>query len=809
MKSKLFLSFLASLLMLHVFAQTPTNNPKAAKILLSNGWSLTPAGRSLPLGDLPLNMALSHSNKLLAVTNNGQSTQKIQLIDPKSETILDEKPISESWYGLTFSRNGKKLYVSGGNDNMILIYPIIKQKLGTADTIKLGKKWPNKISPTGIAVNDKAKILYTVTKENNSLYVVDLKSKKVLNQIELGAEAYDCLLSPDKKNLYISLWGADEVAVFDTQSKKITSKIKVENNPNELCLNKKGTVLFVANSGDNSVSVINTAKKKVIEVISASITPTKLTGSTTNGLALSSDEKTLFIANADNNCLAVFDVENPGKSFSKGFIPTGWYPTNVKSFGNKIFVSNGKGFTSLPNPNGPKPISKSDDSGYQKSPSVKKNEQYIGSLFKGTLSIIDIPKEAQLEKYSKQVFANVPNRKPLQTINSIKDNPIPYKLGDKSPIKHVFYIIKENRTYDQILGDVKKGNGQDSLCLFPEKVTPNIHALANEFVLLDNFYVDAEVSADGHNWSTAAYANDYVEKSWPISYGGRGGTYDFEGSRKIAYPRDGFIWDYCKRAGLTYRTYGEFTDGKTANIPSLENNFCPGYAGFDMKVKDITRYQVWEKDFDELLAKNEVPQFSTLRFSSDHTSGQRLGSRTPTADVADNDLAVGLLVDHISHSSIWKESLIIVLEDDAQNGSDHVDAHRSPILVISPYTKRNQVISTMYSTSGALRTMELVLGLPPMSQYDEVALPFYECFTPEINLKPYNHIEANVDLDAVNVAVNSSSKKSASFNLAKEDSVPDLELNEVIWKSVKGENSVMPAPRRSAFVKMEKKKDDD
>jgi YVTN family beta-propeller protein len=809
MKSKLFLSFFASFLILQVFAQTPTNNPKAEKILLSNGWSLTPAGRSLPLGDLPLNMALSHTNKLLAVTNNGQSTQTIQLIDPNSEKILDEKPIAESWYGLTFSDDGKKLYVSGGNDNIILIYPIINRKLENPSIIKLGEKWPNKISPTGIAVNDKAQILYTVTKENNSLYIVDLKSKKVLNQIDLGAEAYDCLLSPDKKTLYISLWGANEVAVFDTKSNKIVSKIKVENNPNELCLNKKGSILFVANSGNNSVSVINTKKKKVIEVISASITPTKLTGSTTNGLALSSDEKTLFIANADNNCLAVFHVEKPGKSFSKGFIPTGWYPTNVKSFGKKIFVSNGKGFTSLPNPNGPKPISKTDDSGYQKSPSVNKNVQYIGGLFKGTLSIIDIPKEQQLEKYSKQVFANVPKRKPLQTINSIEENPIPIKVGDKSPIKHVFYIIKENRTYDQVLGDIKKGNGQDSLCLFPQKVTPNIHALANEFVLVDNFYTDAEVSADGHNWSTAAYANDFVEKTWPISYGGRGGNYDFEGTRKIAHPKDGYIWDFCQRAGVTYRTYGEFTDGKTANIPALENHFCPGYAGFDLKIPDVNRYKVWEKDFDSLLAKNEVPQFNSIRLPNDHTSGQRLGSRTPTADVADNDLAVGLLVDHISHSSIWKESLIVFLEDDAQNGSDHVDAHRSTILVVSPYTKRNQVISTMYSTSGALRTMELVLGLPPMSQYDEVALPFYDCFTSQINLKPFDHLEANIDLNQKNVAVNNSSKKSASFNLKKEDAVPDLELNDVIWKSVKGENSVMPAPRRSAFVKMEKKKVDD
>lgn len=809
MRTKIFLCLAFTFLMWNVNAQTPTNNTQALNILLPNGWSLSPAGRSLPLGDLPLNMELSPSNKLLAVTNNGQSTQSIQLIDPKSERILDEKPIAKAWYGLAFSADEKKLYVSGANDNMILIYPIANKKLGDADTISLGKKWPNKISPTGIAVDDKAQILYTVTKEDNSLYVVDLKSKKIQHQVALNAEAYDCLLSPDHKTLYISLWGADEVALYDTQLHKITAKIRTENHPNELCLTKKGNLLYVANAGDNSVSVINTAAQKVVETISASISPTKLTGSTTNGVALSSNEKTLFIANADNNCLVVFDVSETGKSKSKGFIPTGWYPTNVKSFGKKILVSNGKGFTSLPNPNGPKPISKIDDSGYQKSPTPNKNVEYIGGLFKGTLSIIDFPTEDQLEKYSAQVYANVPSRKPSKSIASIQDNPIPIKAGDKSPIKHVFYVIKENRTYDQVLGDVKKGNGVDSLCLFPENITPNIHALANEFVLLDNFYVDAEVSADGHNWSTAAYANDYVEKTWPISYGGRGGTYDYEGSRKIAYPRDGFIWDYCKRAGITYRTYGEFSDGKTANIKALEGHFGVGYAGFDMNIKDTTRFNAWRKDFDNLLAKNEVPQFNTIRMSSDHTSGQRKGNFTPIAAMADNDLAVGLLVDHISHSPIWKESLIIVLEDDAQNGSDHVDAHRSPILVVSPYTKRNEIISTMYSTSGALRTMELVLGLPPMSQYDAAALPFYDCFTPIANLSPFTHIKSNIDLDARNVAVNGSALKSESFNLAKEDAVPDLELNEVIWKFVKGENSVMPAPRRSAFVKLEQKKKDD
>ncbi|MGY3053045.1 YVTN family beta-propeller protein [Pedobacter sp. UYEF25] len=784
-------------------AQTPTNNPYAKRILLPNGWSLSPAGTSLPLGDLPLNIQLSHNHQLLAVTNNGQSTQSIQLIDAKSDKILDEHPIKKAWYGLQFSADDKKLYVSGANDNIILVYPIAKQKIGTADTITLGKKWPNKISPTGIAVNNSQTILYTVTKEDNSLYVVDLTTKKVKNRIPLGAEAYSCVLSPDQKRLYISLWGAEKVAIYDVKQQKITDGIAVENNPNEIILNKKGSVLYVANAGNNSVSVINTDSKKVVEVISASLFPTKLTGSTTNGLALSQDEKTLYIANADNNCLAVFDVSKPANSVSKGFIPTGWYPTSVKSYGDKIWVANGKGFTSLPNPYGPQPISKNDDSDYQKSPTVKKEVQYIGGLFKGTLSIIKQPNPDQLNIYSEQVRRNSPFQS--ENVNLSVKNSIPFKLGESCPIKHVFYIIKENRTYDQILGDVKTGNGDSSLCLFPKSVTPNIHALANEFVLLDNFYVDAEVSADGHNWSMAAYANDYVEKSWPISYGGRGGTYDFEGTRKIAFPKDGFIWDYCERAGVSYRTYGEFTDGKTANIKSLENHFCPGYAGFDMNIKDTTRFKSWREDFDLLLAQNKVPQFNTLRFSSDHTSGQKIGAFTPTAAVGDNDLAVGLFVDYLSHSSIWKESVVFVLEDDAQNGPDHVDAHRSPILVISPYAKRKEVNHTMYSTSGALRTMELILGLPPMSQYDAAAKPLFECFTSNPDFTPYKHLKSGNDLEARNIAVNGSSKKSALFNLKKEDSIPDLELNSVIWKSVNGEHSVMPAPRRSAFVIAENK----
>jgi len=794
-----------------VWAQLPTDNPNLPTVLLPNGWKLSPAGNSIPLGDLPLNMQLSASKKLLAVTNNGQSTQTIQLIDPKSEKLLDEKTIGKSWYGLKFSADEKHLFASGGNDNIILDYPIKQQKLGKPDTITLGRKWPkDKICPTGIEVDDAAGKLYTVTKEDNSLYVIDLRTKKTLLKTALGHEAYSCLLSANKKELYITLWGGDAVAVFNTNSNTITATIATGNHPNEIIRSKNSSNLFVANANDNSVSVINTKTKKVIETISAEMYPNALTGSTTNGLALSADEKTLYIANADNNCLAVFDVSVSGKSFSKGFVPTGWYPTNVKTYGKTILVANGKGFSSLPNPNGPKPVVNADDSEYQKGSATTKELQYIGGLFKGTLSFISTPSEIQLKKYSKQVYANTPyNKKVEREALGEAGNPIPRRAGQASPIKHVFYIIKENRTYDQILGDVKAGNGDTSLCIFPEKITPNHHALAREFVLLDNFYVDAEVSADGHNWSTAAYATDFVEKTWPTSYGKRGGNYDFEGTRQVAYPKKGFIWDYCQRAGLSYRSYGEFAGDGVATIKALQNHICPASPGFDLTIPDVERTRIWAHDFDSLLLKNAVPQFSTIRLGNDHTSGQRKGAVSVISALGDNDLALGQLIAHISESPIWKESVVFVLEDDAQNGSDHVDAHRSPAFVISPYIKKGSVNHAMYSTSGVLRTMELILGLPPMSQYDAAALPLFDCFTAKPDLAVYQAKAAQVDLTKRNTAQNKSAERSSSFNLAKEDAVPDLELNEVVWKAVKGEKSIMPAPRRSAFVVPEKKKKDD
>lgn len=781
------------------------------RVRLPNGWHLSPAGKSLPLGDLPLNLALSASKKYMAVTNNGQSVQSLQLIDTRTEKILDNEIIPVSWYGLKFSSDEKFLYASGGNDNIILKYAIINNKFQLNDTIRLGKKWPVKISPTGIDIDDAAKLLYVVTKENNSLYVIDLSSKQIIKELPLGNEAYACLLSPDNKELYISVWGGDKVVVFDTQKKQVTAEIAVGDNPNELLLNKSGTTLYVANANDNSVSVIDVKKRTQVEVLYAALYPNAPEGSSSNGLALSANEKTLYVANADNNCLAVFDVAVAGKSRAKGFIPTGWYPTNIKVIGKKIFVSNGKGFSSFANPNGPVPVKPEQlVERHLGDTSAKVRSGYIGGLMKGTLSIIDEPTEASLAVYSRAVYKNTPYTKQGElSAAGEKGNPIPMKVGDASPIKHVFYIIKENRTYDQVLGDIPEGNGDKNLVLFGEKITPNQHKLVKEFVLLDNFYADGEVSADGHNWSTSAHATDYLEKNWVTSYGGRGGNYPGEGKIEIANPKKGFIWDYCKRAGVSYRTYGEFADDGKPNIPVLKDHLCPYYSTYTLTVRDTIRFHQWRREFDSLVAANALPQFNSMRFGNDHTEGLRLGRPTPFAHVADNDLAVGMFVEYLSKSPVWKESVVFIVEDDAQNGPDHVDAHRTTAYVAGPHVKRGYVDHTMYSTSSMLRTIELILGLPPMSQYDAAAQPMWRSFTNMSNLKSFTSVPANINLDERNTATTASAKLSETFDFTKEDRIPDLIFSEVIWKAVKGEHSVMPAPRRSAFVRVVDKGEED
>ena len=809
---KTFALSLATFALMNIaFGQTMTELDKK-RILLPNGWSLSPVGKQLALGDLPLNLAVSNNKKYIAVTNNGQSTHTLDLIDAEKGVKTDSIIIAKAWYGLAFSKNDQFLYASGGHDNQVNRYEIIRNRLQLIDSFVLGKPWPKQIGTAGLDLDETIhNQLFVVTKEAKSLFVFDLSTKKLLNKIELGAEAYTCKVAADKKSLYISLWGDKKVLVYNIELAKITGEIAVGDHPNELLLSKNGEFLYVANSQDNSVSVISTRNNTVVETLNAAMYPSAPSGSTSNGVALSEDEKTLYIANADNNCLAVFDVSVTSKSKSKGFIPVGWYPTNVKVIGKKIYVTNGKGLTSSANPYGPNPVNKKQVVlSHAGDSSQPLQVQYIGSLFKGTLSIINEPSAAQLSVYSKAVYKNTPysKNKELATEGEA-GNPIPMKVGEKSPIKYVFYVIKENRTYDQVLSDVKGGNGDTSLLLFGDSVTPNQHKIARDYVLLDNFYVDAEVSADGHNWSMGAYANDYVEKNWPASYGAKGGTHGTSATLKIGNNKDGFIWDFCAKNNVSYRSYGEFVSDDFGIKPRLDvlKGHSAVFAPYSLAVKDTVRFKQWKKDFDSLITINAVPQFNTVRMGNDHTEGMRTGRPTPFAHVADNDLAVGMFIDHLSKSAIWNESVVFILEDDAQNGPDHVDAHRSPAFIVGPHVKRKYVDHTMYTTSGMLRTMELILGLPPMTQYDAAATPMWRSFTNKPDVTTFNHLPSNINLNEINPANTAGSavaKLSEKFDWSKEDKVPDLVMNEILWQGIKGKTA--PSPVRAAFVKETPKK---
>ncbi|MBF9219960.1 alkaline phosphatase family protein [Hymenobacter ruricola] len=775
---------------------------------LPNGWQLSPAGTATPLGDLPLNLQISPDGRLVAVVNAGWGQNSVQLLDAATGQLLDTKVVPTAWAGLAFAPDGRTLYASGGQSNRVHCFKVEGRELQPDSAIVLGEKWPkSKIGVAGLAVDGRRQQLYAVTREDNSLYTLDLKARKVLRTLRLPAEAYGALLSPDGARLYISLWGGHAVAVYDVEKQALLASIPVESHPNDLALTRDGRRLFVANANSNSVSVIDTRAGRVTETLNTALFPASPAGSTPNGVALSADETQLFIANADNNCLAVFDVRDPAASRPLGFVPTGWYPTAVRVAGTQLLVANGKGSTSLANPNGPNP---GRDVG-------EKGAGYIGGLLKSSLTRLPVPDAAALATFSAQVYANTPYSKTREASPDVPaGNPVPPRVGEKSPIRHVFYIIKENRTYDQVLGDVPAGNGDASLCLFPEKVTPNHHALTREFVLLDNFYVDAEVSADGHNWSTAAYATDFVEKTWPGHYSGRGGDYDFEGNKgEVAEPQDGFLWDYCLRAGRTFRSYGEFVFGGKPTTPAIAANYCKAYSGFNLKVKDVDREKVWEQDFDQLVAAGKLPDLSIIRLPNDHTYGARKGELHPWSYAADNDLALGRLIEHLSQSPVWKESVVMIVEDDAQNGPDHVDAHRSTAYLIGPYIRRHAVVHTAYTTSGMLRTLELILGLPPMSQYDAAALPLWACFTPKPNFKPYALRPATTPQDVRNTAFNAPARRALKFDMRREDAAPDLAFNENIWQAIRGERSRMPAPRRAAFLREakaereEEKSDDD
>ncbi len=790
---------------------------RAGTIQLPNGWSLNPAGRQLALGDFPVLMAECPTAPVLAVLHAGYGEHEVITLDvgPDVPRVVGRVALPSSFSGLAWSPDGKRLFVGGGFDDVVYRFDHAEGLLSNRETFAYPDSEPgrgerrNQRTPAGLALSADGSTLWVAEAWGHAVARFDAETGRLIDEIALGDESYPFAVALDEPRgrAYVSLWGAAKVAAIDAKAGKVVAEFPTEEHPNELLIGPGGKVLYAANANRNTVTVVDLESGRPLSTIGTAIDPRAPAGCTPGSLALTPDGAALFVANANTNDLAAVNVTEPGASTPLGFIPTGWYPTAVRVArdGKRLFVANGKGASSKANRDGPNPVTRNGPR--------RPTEEYIGGLFRGTLSAVPMPGPSEMAAFTRTVYECSPLNKddPAAVPGPAvaEGNPIPRKVGDPSPITHCVYVIKENRTYDQVFGDMAEGNGEPALCIFPEEVTPNHHALAREFVLLDNFYVESEVSADGHEWTMGAYATDFVERTWPLSYrGDRRVAYPAEGSNlRMATPAGGYLWDRAAAKGVSYRSYGEFVDNgptpddpATTKVPALEGHFDPMFRSYDLSYPDVKRTERFLEELAGFEAKGEMPRLIVLRLPNDHTSGTRPGVPTPTAMVAENDQALGRLVEGLAKSRFWPKLAIFVVEDDAQNGSDHVDAHRTVALAISPYVRRKAVDSTLYTTSSMLRTMELVLGLDPMSQFDAAARPMYAAFGAEPDLTPYVHRPARVDLDAKNTAASWGAALSEKLDLAKEDAADDLMFNEIIWKSVRGADSTMPPPVRAAFV---------
>ena len=665
-----------------------------------------------------------------------------------------------------------------------------------------------------VAIAPDGHLLYACDLYHDSIVVVNPQSGIVIDRFKTGRRPYRILFNPDGKSFYVTSWADGSLYHHQTSDGAVIQTLRLGAHPTDMVWRDRATRaeeapddageavqppsfkarIFVSAANTNnvySVGVSDSGDLRVVETINISTTPNHPLGMTPSALALSPDQSRLYVVCSDANAAAVVDV-TAARSQVLGFVPTGWYPTAARVLNDgRLVVLNGKGSRSYPNPKGPNPTTR------QNTLTI----QYVAHIQTGSASFIPALTDDSLADYTAEVKSNSP-------YSDVKLDAIPE--GIPPAIQHVLYIVKENRTYDQVLGDIGEGNSDPALCLFKEKVSPNHHKLAREFVLFDNFYVNSDVSADGHNWSTSAIANDYVVKMWPSNYGHRNPNYDFEGGEPAAYPPAGYLWTNAATAGVSMRNYGYWVENKEkpgADGIQIDKVLDPvlakvtnmKYRSFDLDYPDVKRAQIFLDDLAQFESANQMPALMFMRLPNDHTSATAPGKIAPLSSFADNDYALGMIVEGLSRSKFWGSTAIFVLEDDAQNGPDHVDSHRSPAFIISPYTRRGMIDSTMYNTTSMLRTIELILHLRPMTHFDASARPMFASFSEQPSLAPYQAEKPRISLEDRNPANSSTAARSARLDFSKEDLNDDNVMNDILWLAIRGTDP--PPPVRSMFAR--------
>jgi YVTN family beta-propeller protein len=808
---------------------------------LPNGQTITPTGTQITVNDRPLGIAVSPNNSVAAViTASNFKTQAIHFIDLATQTVT-QTVNGANFVGVAFSPDGKTLYVGGGTDNDVKILTA-----GQNNQWSITQKIPIPgAAPSGLSLSPAGDKIYVALNRTSSLAVIDAHTLAV-TQVKTGAFPYTTITSVNGSRVYVSNWGGrlpaagdatdgsnpvvvdpdtgiannGTVSVFDTAQQSVIANIQVGLHPCAMALSPDGTLLYVANAESDSISIISISSNTVVDTIDLRLNSTTPLGRMPNAIAVSKDGSTLYVANGGSNAIAVVQPRRRGAPVV-GLIPTGWFPAAVALTKNedRLLIGNAYGFGSI-----------------AAAPAGAAGRRY--SYRDGELSVIPLPiAEPQLEAYTRQTKLNNLTLGIGQSPSFVgTESPVPNVPGQPSQIKHVIYIIRENRTYDQVFGDLSFGNGDPSLAIFGATVTPNAHALASQFVLFDNYYTAGDQSSLGHQWCDEAWAADYSHK-----YGN--GRNDFAGTNPMAFAPTGFLWDNAQNNGhLTARIYGEFTNQNTitpssatwtdfynawvnhtplpsiaagSSVKSAQRITATNFPGFKLQVPDQVRADLFLSDFAQWVKNNDMPSLVVMSLPDDHTQGTSPGFPTPAAMVADNDLAVGRMVDAVSHSSFWASTAIFITEDDAQDGADHVDGHRSPLLVISPYTRRNGAVdSTFYSTPNVFRTIEQILGLPPLNQFDHAAQTMAQAFSATPDLSPYTAVPNQTPLNQMNPSLASlkglqrkMALASMAMDFSEPDAAPEDLLNRITWWSVKGFNTPYPKLRKTTKVAQTQKDD--
>ena len=781
--------------------------------LLNSGWKLDPVGKQIPLSTLPMSSVLSPDGKYVVVLNGGYRPPSLSVIEIATAQVVSTTPVEDGWLGLAFAPRGDLLYVGGGSRASIYEFRFASGKLTPTRTFPVVPEASRKQEDFigDLAFSPDGHLIYAAALYRDLIKVVNPQSGMVIGEYKTGRRPYRILFHPDGKSFFVTHWADGTMGHYDTASGALLTTVRVGAHASDMIWRAGAAEraddqpapyvarIFVAAANTNNVFAIGVTSGKdlnVVESINLAMTPRQPLGMTPSALALSADGKRLFVACSDANAAAVVDISQD-RSLVEGFIPTGWYPTAVRALANgTLVVFNGKGLRSYPNPKDyPNPTAR--PAGVHNEAAPRRPEGYVGMMQQGTASWIEPFTPEQLQQWTAKTLANSAYR----DAKLDAPNPLP-------AIEHAIYIVKENRTYDQILGDMKEGNGDASLAIFPENVTPNHHKLAREFVLFDNFYVSADVSADGHNWSLAAIAPDYVQKMWPNEYAGRRKVYDFEEQDAASLPPAGYLWTNANAAGVSLRNYGYMTNNKPNAAPGADQitgvrdpvlakvtNWK--YRGFDLDYPDVERAKTFLGDLAEFEKTGTMPRLIFLRLGNDHTSGTAAGKIAPLSAAADNDYALGMIIEGLSKSRFWTSTAVFILEDDAQNGPDHVDSHRSPAFIVSPWVKRHTVDSTMYNTTSMLRTMELLMGLRPMTHFDAGSRVMSAAFNSQPDPAPYTAEKPRIALDERNPAATPAAQRAENLRLDEADENDDDEMNDMLWRAIR--KDAPPPPVRSIF----------